>query len=111
MTPTDALKIKLRFLANDKDKKTFTDEELEMILEEADCINCAASNAWMLKAMQYENTVGEVYEYKTGDESYKASDITDLVDIANNNSTKFKAKCEFSQNVSIILGINTEINI
>ena len=60
MTPNQDLILKLRFLVNDKNQNTFTDEELNMILQEADCINCAASNAWMIKAMQYENSVGEV---------------------------------------------------
>lgn len=111
MTPTDNLITKLRFLINDKNNKTFTDDELKMLLEEADCINCAASNAWILKSMQYENTVGEVSEYKTGDETYKASSITDLVKIANDNADRFKSKCEKLQNVSIMLGIQTDISI
>lgn len=111
MTPTGNLITKLRFLVNDKNNKTFTDDELKMLLEEADCINCAASNAWSLKAMQYENTVGERAEYKTGDETYKASSITDLVKVANDNADRFKSKCEKSQNVSIMLGIQTDISI
>jgi hypothetical protein len=111
MTPTQELILKLRFLVNDKDKKTFTDEELEMILKEADCINCAASNAWMFKGMQYENTIGEISEYKTGDETYKASNIKDLVSIAYQNSERFKGKCEKVNNVSIMLGISTEISL
>ena len=111
MTPNQELILKLRFLVNDKDKKTFTDEELEMILKEADCINCAASNAWLLKAMQYENSVGEVSEYKTGDETYKASNIKDLVSIAYSNSERFKGMCENKNNVSIMLGISTNTNL
>lgn len=111
MTPTQELILKLRFLVNDKDKNTFTDEELEMILREADCINCAASNAWILKSTQYENSVGEMSEYKTGDETYKRSNIKDLVSVAYSNSERFKSMCEKNNNVSIVLGINTNINL
>ncbi len=111
MTPNQELTLKLRFLVNDKDKKTFTDEELEMILKEADCINCAASTAWILKSTQYENSVGEVAEYKTGDETHKCSNIKDLVSVAYSNSERFKSMCENKNNVSIMLGISTNINI
>lgn len=54
MTPTSNLIEKLRLLLNDKDKKSFTDEELNLFLEEADCIYCAASQGWVLKSLQYE---------------------------------------------------------
>ena len=47
MTPTSNLIEKLRLLLNDKDKKSFTDEELNLFLEEADCIYCAASQGWI----------------------------------------------------------------
>lgn len=111
MTPNQELILKLRFLVNDKNKKSFTDDELYMILKEADCINCAASKAWILKAMQYENSVGEMAEYKTGDETYKASNIKDLVSIAYSNSDRFKGMCEKNNNVSIMLGLSTDLNI
>lgn len=111
MTPTQELILKLRFLVNDKDKKTFTDEELEMILNEADCINCAASTAWSIKSIRYEDTIGENAEYKTGDETYKRSNIKDLVSVAYNNSERFKAMCNKKSNVSIMLGMSTNINL
>lgn len=112
MTPTDILKIKLRLLLNDKDKKMFTNDEIEMLLDEVDCIYCAASQGWILKATQYENSVGEVTEYKTGEESYKSANIKDLVAVAYQNADRYKAMCVNKKGIgSIILGLNTEINI
>lgn len=112
MTPTEDLRTKLRLLINDKDKKSFTDEEIDMLLNEADCINCAASQGWLLKATQYENSVGEVTEYKTGEESYKSANIKDLVAVAYQNVDRYKAMCQNKKDIgSIILGLNTEINL
>lgn len=112
MIPTESLRLKLRLLLNDKDKKSFTDEEIDMLLSEADCIYCAASQGWLLKATMYENSVGEVTEYKTGDESYKSANIKDLVSVAYQNVDRYKAMCENKKDVgSIILGLSTEINL
>lgn len=112
MTPTESLRIKLRLLLNDKNKKSFTDDEIEMLLNEADCIYCAASQGWLLKATQYENSVGEVTEYKTGEESYKSANIKDLVSVAYQNVDRYKAMCDAKKDVgSIMLGIDTEITI
>lgn len=112
MTPNDNLIKKLKLLLNDKDSKSFLDDEIHMLLSEADCIYCAASQGWLLKATQYENSVGEVTEYKTGDENYKSANIKDLVAVAYRNSDNFKAMCDAKKDIgSIILGLNTEINL
>lgn len=113
MTPTPELIIKLRVLINDRDKETFTDEELDGFLKEADCIYCAASQAWLIKSMTYETTVGENYEYKTGQESYKRSNIKDMVSIAYQNSDKFKDMCtnKSSINTGFIFKMDTEIEL
>lgn len=112
MTPSQDTVKKLRFLINDKDSKTFTDDELKMIIDEADCINCAASKAWMLKAMRYEDSVGQTTEYKTGEESYKSANIKDLVSVAYQNVDRYKAMCDSKKDIgSIMLGINTKINL
>lgn len=112
MTPSQDTVNKLRFLINDKDSKTFADDELKLIINEADCINCAASKAWMLKAMRYEDSVGQTTEYKTGEESYKSANIKDLVSVAYQNVDRYKAMCANKNDVgSIILGLNTEISL
>lgn len=112
MTPTKELRTKLRLLLNDKDSNSFSNDEIDMLLEEADCIYCAAAQGWLLKATMYETTVGEITEYKTGDEDYKSANIKDLVSVAYRNSDKFKAMCEKLQgNGSIILGLNTEVDL
>ncbi len=113
MTPTQELITKLRILINDRDEETFTDKELEIYLLEADCIYCAASQAWLIKSMTYETTVGENYEYKTGQESYKRSNIKDMVSIAYQNSDKFKDMCinKSSINTGFIFKMDTEIEL
>lgn len=114
MTPTVELKIKLRFLLNDRDNKSFTDEELDMLLNESDCVYCAASMGWILKAMQYESTAGEVQEYSIGDEKYKTANIKDLVTAAHQNADKFKDMCNgknAAYDSSFILRADTVIDI
>jgi len=112
MTPTDILRTKLRLLINDKDKQSFTDAEVDMLINEADCIYCAASQGWLLKATMYESSVGEVTEYKTGEESYKSANIKDLVSVAYQNADRFKSKCEkILGNGSIILGLSAEVDL
>ncbi len=112
MTSTETLKIKLRLLLNDKDKKSFTDDEIDMLISESDCIYCAASQGWILKAAMYENSVGEMTEYKIGEESYKSSNIKDLVSVAYQNADTYKAMCKNKKDIgSIMLGLDTEINI
>ncbi|BDR81026.1 hypothetical protein K234311028_12720 [Clostridium tetani] len=112
MTPTNKMRTKLRLLLNDKDSKSFSDDEINMLIDEADCIYCAAAQGWLLKATMYETTAGEITEYKTGEESYKSANIKDLVSVAYSNSNNFKAMCDAKKDIgSIILGLNTEINI
>lgn len=112
MTPTDKTRTKLRLLLNDKDSKSFSNDEIEMFIEESDCIYCAAYQGWILKATQYENTVGEITEYKTGDENYKSANIKDLVLVAYQNADRYKAMCENKKDIgSIILGLNTEVKL
>lgn len=112
MTPTDKTIIKLRLLLNDKDSKSFSNDEIEMFIEESDCIYCAAYQGWILKATQYENSVGEITEYKTGEESYKSANIKDLVSVAYQNAEKYKAMCNKKKEIgSFMLGIDTEINL
>lgn len=112
MTPTQSLRTKLRLLLNDKDSKSLSDDEIDMLLEESDCIYCAASQGWLLKATQYETTVGEITEYKTGDESYKSANIKDLVSVAYQNVDRYKAMCKGKKDIgSIILGLNTEVDL
>ena len=112
MTPTQSLRTKLRLLLNDKDSKSFSNDEINMLLEEADCIYCAASQGWLLKATMYETTVGEITEYKVGDENYKSANIKDLVLVAYQNVDRYKAMCEAKKDIgSIILGLDTEVNL
>lgn len=110
MTPTETTRIKLRLLLNDRDKKSFTDDEIDMLLNEEDCVYCAASQGWILKATMYENSVGEITEYKTGEESYTSANIKDLVTVAYKNADRYKSMC-VNQCGSIILGLDTEVNI
>lgn len=112
MTPTQSLRTKLRLLLNDKDSKSLSDDEIDMLLEESDCIYCAASQGWLLKATQYETTVGEITEYKVGDENYKSANIKDLVSVAYQNVDRYKAMCKAKKDIgSIILGLDTEVNL
>lgn len=109
MTPNDNARTKLRMLLNDRESKTFTDDELDALLNDADCIYCAASEGWMMKATMQENNIDTPNIYQVGQERYQYSTATDVANLAYKNAEKYKAKC--TGRSSFMLGADTEINL
>lgn len=98
---------KLRLYLNDKEGKVFTDPELEMLLEEEDCVYCAAAEGWTLLATRLD--IAGTKKYTIGIETYEKSSITDQVKAALNNAAHFKGKCTSQLNGSFILRATTEV--
>lgn len=109
VTPTDSLRTKLRMLLNDKDNKTFTDDELDSLISDADCIYCAASEGWMMKATMQESNVDNPNVYQVGQERYQYSTLTDISNLCYKNAEKYKAKC--TEKSSFIIGADVEVNL
>lgn len=109
MIPADNLRIKLRMMLNDRDSKAFTDAEIDSLISDADCIYCAASEGWMLKAAMLENNADEPLKYQNGQESYQRDTIADLSSFAYKNADKFKAKC--TSNSSIMLSADVDVGL
>ncbi|EDK33903.1 hypothetical protein [Clostridium kluyveri] len=109
MTPTDSLRTKLRMLLNDRDSKTFTDDELDSLISDADCIYCAASEGWMMKATMQESNIDTPNQYQVGQERYQYSTITDVANLCYKNAEKYKSMC--TGRSSFIIGSDVEINL
>lgn len=86
----------VRLYINDKDKKTFSDEELESILNQAGCIWCAISELWTIKATQADTSGGG--GYSVGLEEYKEPSMKDNLSLALGLADKFKARCTCGDN-------------
>ncbi|QXE19536.1 hypothetical protein [Clostridium sp. 001] len=108
MTPTVSLRTKLRMLLNDKDSKTFTDDELDSLLNDADCIYCAASEGWTIKASMQENN-DTPNQYQVGQERYQYSTAADIANLAYKNAEKYKGMC--TGRVSIVLNADVDVGI
>lgn len=109
MTPTDSLRTKLRMLLNDRDSKIFTDTDIDSLLTDADCIYCAASVGWMMKATMQESNVDNPNVYQVGQERYQYSTITDMSNLCYKNAEKYKAKC--TGRSSFMIGADVEVNL
>lgn len=109
MTPTDSLRTKLRMLLNDRDSQTFTDAELDSLIADADCIYCAASEGWMMKATMQENNIDTPNQYQVGQERYQYSTINDVASLCYQNAEKYKNMC--TGRVSIMLNADTDVGL
>ena len=108
MTSTNTLRIKLRMLLNDRESKTFTDDELDSLLNDADCIYCAASEGWTIKASMQENN-DTPNQYQVGQERYQYSTAADIANLAYKNAEKYKGMC--TGRVSIVLNADVDVGI
>lgn len=108
MTPTESLRTKLRMLLNDRDSKTFDNAELDSLISDADCIYCAASEGWMLKATMQENN-DTPNQYQVGQERYQYSTAADIANLAYKNAEKYKGMC--TGRVSIVLNADVDVGI
>lgn len=89
MIPTEALRNRLRKLldepipegGSDADTR-FTDEDLDILLTEANNIYGAAAAGWIQKAGMLQREVGEISRYSVGQETYEMQKLNELVDYA-----------------------------
>lgn len=88
---------------NDKEGKIFTDEELQLLLDESECLYCAVSEGWSLMATRMDITGTK--KYTVGTESYEKSSIDAQIKAALNNAEYFKNKCTCTSNGSFILKV------
>lgn len=100
---------KLRLYLNDKEGKKFTDPELQMLLEEEDCIYCAAAEGWTLMATRLD--IGGTKKYTVGIETYEKTSINEQITAALNNAKYFKGKCTSNLNGSFILRATTKVGL
>ncbi len=101
---------KLRLYLNDKEGKKFTDPELQMLLEEEDCIYCAAAEGWSLMATRLDITGTK--KYTVGIESYEKSSIDAQIKAALNNAAYFKSKCTCNNaDTGFILRADTKVGL
>lgn len=98
---------KLRLYLNDKEGKKFTDPELQMLLEESDCVYCAAAEGWTLIATGIG--IAGTKKYTVGIETYEKSSVNEQINAALNNAAYFKGKCTSELRGSFILRVNTEV--
>lgn len=98
---------KLRLYLNDKDGSIFSDEELELLLEDEGCVYCAASEGWTLMATRLD--ISGTKKYTVGVETYEKSSINDQIKAALNNAEYFKGKCTCRINGSFILRVGTRV--
>lgn len=109
MTPTESLRTKLRMLLNDRDSKTFDDAELDSLMSDADCIYCAASEGWMMKAAMQEDHTDDPNIYQIGQERYQYSTLTDIANLCYKNAQKYKNMC--TGRASFMLGSDTDVGL
>lgn len=98
---------RLRIYLNDREGKIFSDEELELLLEEEGCLYCAASEGWTMLATRLD--IQGTKKYTVGVESYEKSSISDQIKAALNNAEYFKGKCTCRASGSFILKANTRM--
>lgn len=84
MTPTDALRTKLRRLLDEKipeggtDKDTrFLNEEVDDLLKEARSVYQAAAAGWTEKAGMYQREMADLEQTTTGQETYRLTSLRD----------------------------------
>ncbi len=84
MTPTPELIIRLRRFLGERipsdgteSNTRFTDDELKDLIEESQTIYGAASIGWMEKASMVQEEMGNVEETRTGQETYKFTQLKD----------------------------------
>lgn len=101
---------KLRLYLNDKEGKTFTDEELQMLLDEAGCIYCAVAEGWSLMATRLDITGTK--KYTVGIETYEKSSIDAQIKATLNNAAYFKSKCTCNNaDTGFILRADTKVGL
>lgn len=90
---------KIRFYINDKEATKFTDEEIQMFINENDCIYCAISEIWSIVSTQSD--ISGTKKYTVGTETYERSTADDQVKAALRNADYFKGKCVCSKGTSL----------
>lgn len=90
---------KVRFYINDKDAIRFTDEEIQMFLDDNECIYCAISDIWTIISTQSD--ISGTRKYTVGTESYEKSSSDDQVKAALRNADYFRGKCVCDNDSSI----------
>lgn len=99
---------KLKLYLNDKDGSKFSPEELQMLLEEADCIYCAVAEGWSLLATRLD--LEGTKRYTIGTETYEKDGIDNQIKAALRNSEYFKEKCTAkTHNGSFILKVSPKV--
>lgn len=85
MKSTKALRSRLRKMINDliidddDSKADFSNEELDLIIEESTSIYKAAAEVWTIKASMLQ---GDIESYSSGNERYDLSSLKDRLDHA-----------------------------
>jgi len=100
---------KLQLYLNDKEGKIFSPEELQMLLDEADCLYCAAAEGWSLIATKLNPS--DTKKYTVGIETYEKAGVNEQTKFALNNAAYFKSKCTYPGKGSFILRASTEVEL
>lgn len=109
MEPTQALRDRLRKMINDMIPKdgteedvTFSDAELDDILQGSANIYYAASELWMLKAGMLQ---GDIESYTAGNEKYDLTSLKDQLSFFLSMAQKYREQGDDTENVqgSVIL--------
>jgi hypothetical protein len=86
---TEELRVRLRRMIDEKipaggsaiDTR-FSDGDLDVLLEEADCIEQAAASGWLEKAGILQSEISEVQQITTGAETYKLTSLKEKAEYA-----------------------------
>lgn len=99
---------KLQLYLNDKEGKIFSPEELQMLLDEADCLYCAVAEGWSLIATRLN--LSDTKKYTVGTETYEKAGVNEQIKAALNNAAYFRGKCTYPGRGSFILRASTEVS-
>lgn len=98
MEPTESLRKRLRRMISDTipnggtdNDATFSDDELNEILEESSNIYQAASELWTLKAGMLQ---GDIESYSAGNERYDLTSLKDRLEFCLSMAKKYKEQAE-----------------
>lgn len=112
MTPTEALRARLRKLLDEripeggKDTDTrLLDEDLDELLAESTCVFGAASMGWTMKAAMLQSEMGDVERLTLGQETEQLVSLRDRVTYALAMSDKYAAMAKAQKPGSLVLRI------
>src|SRR5690625_3114750 len=113
MEPTEALRKRLRKMINDlvpkggtEEDASFSDVELDDILNESSNIYYAASELWTLKAGMLQ---GDIESYTAGNEKYDLTSLKDQLSFFLSMAQRHKEQADDTENVqgSVMLKFKT----